>query len=956
MTYPFFRLIALFFLFVYGVNLRDLNAQNAIHPKREPAASLDPAVRYGRLSNGFSYYIRKSEQPKDKIYMNLTVKAGHFQADADQVQYAHLIEHMAFLGTKNYPPSAKYLAAKAGLTFGGDVSAQTNGDDTHYYIHIPDKNNEALINDAFGILKDYAQSISFEPAKVDTERKVVISEIIERGTDENEVAYLKKVFPQIPVSGSKEAIENLRYGSNEALLRFYKDWYRPDLQAIIIVGDIDVDKMEERVKTVFAGLPPASNPRKRTERIIRLDGKNRLMVLTEGNNKDIILTILNKQLPVKKVTESDYRQLEIAALANKLISTRFQNIRKEKEHFVGNYIIKKEGSFGITGVGSWLKMAVRDPESLKAGLTGLVMEVERISRYGFTEAEIADAKKSILNGYRDDFDKISLRSIAGNLQQHFVYGTAALDPESEYILRSAFVSEITSADITSLCRNWFAKTNRDIIIQASRKEGLPGESTILGWIEEARAAKLEPYKYSAFDKELFTADEILKLSPGEPVSSKYLKDIDVTELVLPNGVKVVLKPLPNELLSRSLNNRIELQGFASGGTSLYSDSLYWEAKYAPLIIAGAGAGPLTSQETDRFKKQRKISSLPYVDEEHRGIRATAVDDIESMLQLVNRYFTSPNKSQEAFMAWVTKQKKALNSKVPKKGTIAYGDSVHLVQYNYDFREMPIRNEDIDNMQFERIYKIYRELYDDARKFTFVITGDFVPEKMIPLVIKYLGTLPSKNKSKAPLKIGGIAIKSKYPRDPVAKTYYLNDEENAVVDLRFFGLRGYFSEKEHVKQLLLRNYLYSLLMKRMRDKEGAVYKVQVLYFNLPPFETSININFITSPEHLLKMIAAVREEISGLQTNGVQDSLFYDSKKLTREGYLNTNNRGWFLWQPYLVEQYMNNRDPLLVLNRPAVLDQVTAEELQETAKKYLDTGHLQQFVLMPLSNKPGSRP
>lgn len=915
---------------------------------------LDPAVRYGKLRNGFTYYVRKSEMPKNKVYMYLTVKAGYFQEDKDQHQYAHLTEHMAFLGTKNYPPAASYLEQKAGLTFGSEVSAMTSGDFTKYYIILPDNHSKVLTEDALRILRDYAQYITFDPKKADIEKNVVIQEIVGRGTDENGVKYEKQFDVPYNLATGNEQIESLRHLKHSSLIQFYKDWYRPDLQAAIIVGDVDVDEMEKAVTRVFSDLKADKKPRKWQGATVPLDGKNRFLLLTREKRTDVTLAVITKQQASKKRSRQDYRQMEINSLYDGLVRKRLENIYRGKEYKAG-YHSARSGYLSLLGQRAMVtRVFCEHSELLKARFQELVREVERIRRYGFSEAEVLKARENIRKTYEAEKQNINSSTLVEHYHQHFLHGEAAPDLQAEYDMRSTILNEITVEEVNAVAGNWLGEANRDIVIEASDTTGLPGEMEVLSWINDVKNEALTPYRTDNTDvKELFTPELLAKLPTETSFKRDFIEAIGVTELTLANGAKVVIKPLSKDLLSRVKSNSIELEAVTMGGTDLYPDNIFWTAESACQIVKQCGVGSLTGETIKKISREKGIGVSPYIDEDSRGIRANASggSELESMLQLLYQYFSAPNVDEVAFQNWVAEKKGGLTKPRKSPPLQVFSDSINAISYGYDFRRLPPTARDVDSINFDKALEIYQECFNDAGRFTFVITGDLDLEETIPLVVRYLGALPFKAKRANPIMVGGVQIKSKYSRNKLIKAIYHADADKARIDFKFYALTGAQFETDYVKLALLRNILYSVLMDRLRNKEAGVYGVNVLHYTASRYDAGINISFETTPDNVDKLVAAVLDEISALKENGPDNEMLQTSKKLVLQTHLNVNNRGWFLWQKYLTEQYLYRRDPKAVVQRPVILDQLTASDLQAAARKYLAEEQMQVFKLLPEPGK-----
>lgn len=920
--------ILILLISINGLMGQDISGLNSID-----SIPLDPQVRYGKLANGFTYYIRRNDHPINKIELHMVVKAGSLYEDKDQLQLAHLLEHMGFRGLEHFPEGIRPYLLREGID-PADVSASTGIVTTRYYLKIPGQKKE-LFDNSLLILRDWAHGFLLNPNEIDTERGIVTSEI--RMSDIKEVRSIQeKNFrilrnPRYAPSVNDEMVRNLKQFKHESLYRFYGNWYCPDKEAAIIVGDINVDEVEEQVKRLFSDLKPPQNPAKGKDFLkdyaAQLDEKNEFIKITSDLSSGVVFDIFMKaprQIKLgKKSTVDHYRTEVMDKLYNEMSRFRFETLTGTSS-FESLYSSIDRGAIKREAQIDALEILIRinEPQLMKAAFQAAMMELERIKRYGFTEAELTRAREIIRRTYGKDIGSNS-EALAQKYITHFGYGAAAPDPQYEFKLINDLINKISVEEVNQVVKKWMSNTgNRDIVVHASNEDLLLlNEDTVQGWISEIEKSKINPVaENEAGIKWLMAEDRQPRLKKRVKVSDKEIKDIGVKELKLANGVRIVMKPF---MLEGNQNDKILLRGFSPGGSSLYTGNDYFSAGVAANIISSSGVGDLSQVALKRYLWDRDVQMSPYITDAEEGVSgSSAPADFETMLQLIYLYFVAPNKDEKAFSDWIARQKPYLISDSIRNSSSETSEKRNEKKLTYGL---------LKNMKLDRIYSIFQERFSNAGDFTFIITGNFSSHKLEPLVLKYLGALPSANGRKESPRESKV---NNLSSGKMHKSVKNNSETSTSVQLRFSGDCS-LDEMVDVKMDVLNTILGIELKDRLRGKEGATYSV-VTSVNHSKLSGHYDffVNFETASDGADKMIEVAFSEIEKIKSGGPDFDTF--QKAIAQEKEKNEKNiltnRFWF---NYLTQQYRSGEDPSAVLYRTNLICKVTAEDLRDAAIKYL---------------------
>lgn len=899
---------------------------------------LDPAVRTGKLSNGFTYYIRKNTEPKNRVTLYLANKVGSILEDDDQQGLAHFLEHMKFNGTKNFPKNdlVNYLQ-KTGVRFGADLNAYTSFDETVYQLPIPSDDPEILKN-GIQIMRDWAYGATLDPVEIDKERGVVLEEKrLGKGAQQRmQDKYLPMIFNnsrysnRLPI-GTEDVLKNFK---PETIRKFYTDWYRPELQALIVVGDIDMDAMEQTIKSKFSDLKNPAKLRTRTNYTIPLINKNQFIAVTDPEFPVSVAQIMIKHPESKLISKSDYRNSIVRSLFNQMLGARFTELSKQADppFLQGGANI----SGFLAGLDVYNAFVVAKPGEMERGFKAVLTETERVKRFGFTQTELDRAKESYLSNMESalkEKDKTPSASFVNEYLRHFLEQEASPGIEYEYNLANSLTSGIGLSDVNNLAKRYITDLNRDVVIMGPEKEkaNLPDEPTVEKWISSVKQSEVTAYVDQVSDKPLMAKKPLA----GKVISESKTPEIGVTELKLSNGVKVILKPTDFK------NDEIGFTAFSPGGSSLYPDADFQSATYATTLVRNGGVAEFSAVQLPKILSGKKVSVMPYIAERSEGISGSATPkDLETALQLTYLYFTQPRKDEEVFKGFMAQQKGGLANRGNDPASV-FADSVSAILGNYNIRRTGPSLEKLNQVNLDRAFEIYKDRFADASDFTFVFVGSFDNEKIKPLLEQYLGSLPSINRKEAAKDLG-IAI----PTGKIDKKVYKGREPKASVRLVFSGTYTW-SEKHNNQLDALAEILTIKLIERLREDEGGVYGVgaRASYSKFPKSRYSFSISFGCAPENVEKLINSTLDEINKIRQNGAQTvdiEKFIAEETRTTETQLKDNG----FWLGYLSNQLQNEEDPKQVLNYLESLKELSPEFLKATVQYRLADNFI-RIVLLP---------
>lgn len=915
------------------------------NPTAAEALTVDPGFRVDRLDNGLTYFIRANSKPENRAAVWLAVNAGAVQEDDDQRGLAHFVEHMAFNGTKNFAKHEiiDYMES-IGMRFGPDVNAYTTFDETVYMLEIP-TDDGAIVDSALRILRDWAGAVLFEDDEIDKERGVVLEEWrLGRGAD------MRMLDEQLPVLfkdsryavrlpiGKKEIIENAPY---DALRRFYRDWYRPDLMAVIAVGDFDAADIEQKVETLFSDLGNPAKERPREIYPVPDHAETLTAVATDPEATSTTVGVYYKLAKRPDETVQDYRRVVAESLYHSMINQRLDELRQKADPpFV--FAFSTSGAF-VRSKDVYFQAARAREGETERGLEALLTEVERVERYGFTAGELERAKKELQRGYEQAYrerDKRESQSFAGEVLRHFLGGEPMPGIERELEMVEEFLPGIGVDELNALARQWITRENRVILLSAPEKEGVavPGEPQLLAVFERVAEQPLEPYVDDTLDRPLLAQ----KPEPGRVVEQHEVEEIGVTEWRLANGVLVALKPTDFK------NDQVLLGGMSPGGTSLVDDALYESADNATSLMAAGGLGEFDRIQLEKALAGKVAGARVSIGELEESVRASASpQDLETMFQLLYLDFTAPRIDEDAVAAWFETTRSFLENRVSRPETV-FNDRMTEVLTQGHPRRKPPTVEMLDEIDVQQAYEVYRERFADAGDFRFVIVGNFDTETIRPLVETYLGGLPATGRAETWRDVG-----ARTPPDVVEFEVRKGLEPKSRVSLWFTGDAEWSREEEHTLASLA-SALRVRLRETLREDMGGTYGVSVSggVARRPNERYRFGVSFGCAPENVAELTAAVFAQIERIKSEGVDDALLgkvRESQKRKRETDLEENR----FWVSELLDFYRYDEDPRLVLDFDRLVDGLTSDALRDAARKYLRTDRYVLGRLVPETTGSG---
>jgi len=903
----------------------------------------DPNVKIGKLDNGLTYYIQNNGKPEDKLELRLAIKAGSILETDEQQGLAHFVEHMNFNGTKNFEKNelVDYLQS-IGVKFGADLNAYTSFDETVYILPIPSDDPEKL-EGGFTVLEDWAHNALLTEEAIDGERGVVLEEYrLGLGPDKRmmqeylpKVMYNSRYAERLPI-GKKEVIENASY---ETIRNYYKDWYRPGLMAVIAVGDLDVNTIEQKIKSHFSNLEARENPKERKEYGVPNHDETFVAIATDPEANFSRVQIYYKDLEESKdvVNIEDYkRQLE-KDMFSSMINNRLEELANSPKppftygfsYYGGTYSPKKNAyqSFAMAGENSQL-------EALEA----LITENERVKRYGFNESEFKRAKEEYLanleRSYKDR-DKQESNRIIGQYVSHFLENLPIPGTEWTYEFAKENMDEIKLENINALINDFLHDENRVVVLTGPEKESVKPvtEEEVLAVLSEVENAEIEKYSEEEIRENLISEMP----TAGSIKDTKVNEELGITTLTLSNGAKVVFKRTDFK------NDEILFSAYSKGGTSLYSDEDYQSTVYANAGLSEAGVGGLDKNSLNKMMSGKIVNVRPQISTYSEGLDGSSTPkDFESMMQMIHLYFTGLNKNEEAYQSFATKQKNFLGNLMSNPNFYFQNElGKFRNEGNPRYTGFPTP-EKYDEMDYDLAYQKYQERFADASDFTFFFVGNVDEAKLKEYASKYIASLPASN-SKEEYKTPEFREDTDSKRE---KTVYKGSDPKSQVSIVWNGETEYDKEDDFALSAL-GEVLTIKLVEQLREEEGGVYGVGARgnMSEIPYDSYSFSISFPCGPENVEKLTEAALAEVEKIRTNGPNDEdleKIKETLRLQRKEQIKENR----FWLQEMERAQVENREITKNEKYNVLVENLKADDLQQMAKKYLGANYL-LGVLMP---------
>ena len=906
------------------------------------AIPLDPSIRKAKLDNGLTYYIRHNTEPANRATLMLVVNAGSLQEDEDQLGLAHFLEHMMFNGTERFPKQAliDYFET-VGMSFGPDVNAYTSFDETVYFLEFP-TDDEEIISTTFQVAEDWASRATIADDEVESERGVILEE--ERLRDQNASGRLnKQLFPlmlgesrytdRMPI-GDMEIVRN---APPETLRRFYQDWYRPDLMAVIVVGDIDEDAVETKIIEHFGGLEARETVRPRVSYSLPDYEDTGYLILTDPEFPVTIAQIIYRQAAPDLSSPGVFRDRLIGNLFYKMLNFRLDDITREADSpFLGAFVsegqLVRGVSYQVVGV------QVRQGEALSS-LDAALTEVERVRRHGFTAAEVERAKSDILNTYErlyNDRENLRNHSLASEYSRNFLENEAVPGIAVEFELVGRLLEGISRDDVNQRAELYVGGSNRSVFVVGPERDAdsLPNEDELAAVISDVRTKQVDPYQ----DIEAVTALLTEIPEPVEILSRETDETYEVTDITLANGVRVLLKP------TAFREEEILFSASSPGGSSLVSDDDYPEADFIDSIVSQSAVGEVSYAALQRLLADKSVAVAPYIGELEEGFNGHSGQEyIETLFQLVYLYGTAANADDDAFVTLKDQYTESLRNRELDPFS-ALTDAFIEARYGDSVRRNVPTLEIIDSLDLERAFDIYQDRFADFSDFTFVFVGNFDLEQMVEWSQRYLGNLPSLDRTEtwqdvAPDPPGGV----------IEVPVYRGQDEQSLTTILFTG-KGDDTLENRLHLRMLETILDILMREELREELGGVYAYGASASVLPDPDSlyEISLYFGSDPARVQELVDALFGLITEVQTDGPREDLLEKARAQIvrqREEQLEQNSYWLRILEYYAAEgdvDLANFVDLGVVESRT---DAVTAEGVQASALEFLP---LDRYILVSL--------
>ena len=918
-------------------------AQRAVTtgPQNVPLTSVvpvDPRITVGTLPNGLRYYIRANNQPQGRAALRLVVNAGSILEDDDQRGLAHFVEHMSFNGTRHFPKQDVIAFLQStGMRFGAHINANTSFDQTVYVLQIP-TDNPAVIERSFLILQDWASAVTFDPAEIDKERGVIFEEWRTglgpgaRMLDVQLPVLLKdsRYAERLPI-GKPDIIRTFPY---ERLKKFYTDWYRPDLMAVMAVGDFNPANIEALIRSHFGSIPAAASPRPRPNYDVPDHPGTRYTIATDSEATDTTVSVTSIMAARDQTTVGAYRQQTIERVFGSLLSGRLAELaQKPDAPFLDAGTSR--GRMVNTAEATTLSALVADG-GIERGLTALLTEGDRVARFGFTQTELDRFRVNYLQTFAQlaaSNDEHTSPSLADEYIRNFMQQEPIPGIAYENGLVQRFLPEITLADINSLARDWVPDRNRIVVVTAPKKAGVtvPDEAKLAAVLKNAGGGATTAYVDEVSAGPLL--DNVPK--PGS-IEKTVMKAPGITEWTLSNGVRVVLDP------TTFRQDEILFRAFSPGGTSLADDKDFVAAETASEVVANGGLGTLSLIDLGKKLAGKSVAVRPDIEEMYEGLSGRALRrDLETMFQLIYLRFTQPRADPEAFRAATGQLGAALANRQALPDAV-FEDALNAAVTQNHMRARPMSPALVAEMNLDKSLAFYKDRFADASDFTFVLVGSFDLPTIKPLVEQYLASLPALHRKEA-----GKDVGIRPPSGVVEKEVTRGSTPKSEVGVVFSG-PFQNTERNRIIVRAMANTLGGNLQRVLREDLGGTYGVSVVpeFTKQPVEEYRVTITFACDPARTQDLVKALFAVVDDLKESGPGAGQVADVKAALRRD-LETDSRqnGYVLNRLAFAYQYGEPLSDAAALRE--LYDGLSSPLLRDAARMYLDTNRYVKVLLFP---------
>ncbi len=915
----------------------------------DTALPLDPAVVRGTLSNGLTYYIRANQEPRERAQLSLVVKAGSILEEEQQRGLAHFVEHMAFNGTERFAKQeiVDYLES-IGSSFGPDLNAGTGFDTTTYWLEVPTDDPE-IVETAFQILSDWAYAISFAPDEVELERGVVLEEwrLFQGFSSRFQTNLLpllvgtSRYAERTPI-GLPEVIETAPV---EELRAYYERWYRPDLMAVVAVGDFDPEVMEARVRQHFA--PPPEGEASQ-ERAAVADPTDRPSFGVPDNDAPLVDVFTDPEAPITQLTlvrkvapETGQDAAALQRSATERLAYMMLNARLFERGQAADppYLLSQTGrSRFVEPLDIQTFTILVEQDGVERGFEAVLEELQRVSQHGFTSAELAREKINLLSSIESAYkqrDQQPSPRLAAEYRDHFVSGTPAPGIELEWELYQALLPQVSLADVDAVGASWTDPRNTVLLVLGPEAIDPTGgdvlEVALQSQLDGAGALVVEPYAETSDDVPLLATIP----TPGSIAEEAHIESIDAVRWTLSNGITVIAKQTDFR------NDEVLFNAFSPGGHSLVEDADHVSAEYAALLVDGSGVGPHGSVALDRLLTGKRVSVSPYIGELFEGFNGqSSPEDLETLFQLINLYATEPRLDPAYFSLVQAQLRSSAEARAAQPDALLY-DTVNTLLSQHHHRRRPLTVELVEELNEERAAAIYADRFADLGDATFVFVGAFDWDQLRSLSATYLASLPTTGRAEEWRDVGID------PPDGIEDEVVRSGIEPRSNTIWVFASEAEWSREEALALQVAGEMLTTRLRERVREQLGGTYSISVStrLRSQPDHEYQVAIIFGSDPARVDELIAEIGVELDWLREGGEQGYLDTAKELLRspREEQLREN--GFWLSQ---IQAAAQRGESFEEINRFGErLDALTLEDIAAVAGRSLTDGRYVRVVLLP---------
>ncbi len=899
---------------------------------------MDPRIHIDSLANGLTYYILENNEPEDRVQLRMVVNAGSILEEDDQRGFAHFVEHMLFNGTARFPRQELVSFFEGvGMRFGADLNAYTSFDETVYMIEVPTDSMQ-IVETGFAVLRDWAEHATMSDEEINAERGVILEEW-RRGR--GAAGRTRDQIIPVILQGSQYEVRppigdtlSIQQGQPDAVRRYYDRWYRPDLMAIVVVGDLPADTAKELVQEHFADWEQPTSTLNRPTFAIPLSEEPVYKVITDPEIPSVQFEIMHRHPAAPRYTQTDYRRYLVERLTGGIFNRRIAEIARDgtSSPFLWGRLTT---SSIVRPLRTHSLAAQVVPDSITSGFRGFITEAARMLQHGFTAGEFDRQKRVLLQAYEraaNDQENTPSSTYAARLVNHYLNKSPVMHAETQLNLVRDLMDSITLEELHASIREQLTPESRAIIVTLPDVADLvpPTEDDLVALLDDAWSQETAPLADEDTDHPLI--DELP--SGGRIIHESAIDTLGIHVLTLSNGIRVILKP------TTFRNNEILLSAFSPGGSSLIEDNQYFTASVAPALVGRSGVGAFDQSALVRKLAGRFVQVSPFIGDYSEGFRGRSTpEDLETFFQLIYLYATSPRIDNSSLQSFKNSQLAQLEGRVNTPGA-AFQDTLFTAFYPDNPRYKLLSADQIDGLNADDALDIYLDRFADMDDFTFILVGNLDSTAVRDLAAQYLGALPQ-----TPREEFWRDIAPDLPKGPIVRQVYKGKDPQSRVAIIFHGDFDYTRYNRYILRALS-DVLDIRLREELRENRAGIYSasVQASSTRLPDGQFTLNIFFGCDPARAEELTEAVFEDIARIQ-NDLDLTSYLDRIKAqhlrSRETSLETN--GFWLGQ---IQFYFDDTDEdyLDIYRYETLVDELTAEDIRKAARSLLG----EQYVLVTL--------